>query len=545
VSPDTLLQHFDAVADAPTGVQKLRELILQLAVRGKLVPQDPSDEPALSKSEHSLTYLPTSWSVVQLGDVTEIIRGITFPGSAKSTVAEPSTVACLRTANVQDEIDWDDLIYVSDEYVRRGDQWVRPGDLIISMANSLELVGKVALVRDVPLRASFGGFLAAIRPSPVVEPQFLFVLLRSPEILQVIRSTASRTTNIANVSLKGLRPIELPLPPTAEQRRIVEKVDQLMALCDDLEQRQQRRAEARVRLNRASLHHLTAAIDGTEVAEHWQRIRDNFHLLYDAPETVTELRQAIFQLAVRGKLVPQDPSDESASVLLEQVEAEKQRLYTAGKIGRPKPLVPIKAEEVPFELPAGWEWVRLGVYCQFIDYRGKTPTKTADGVRLFTAKNIRMGYIRDEPAEFISEATYQRWMTRGFPEFGDVLFTTEAPLANVALLDTRERIALAQRVINFHPFLNQAPDWLVTALRSPAVQELIHQKATGTTAMGIKSSRLQLVLVPIPPAAEQRRIVKKVNQLMGLCDELEVKLTRSRTKAESLASAVVHHLIAA
>ena len=151
----------------------------------------------------------------------------------------------------------------------------------------------------------------------------------------------------------------IPLPPLPEQRRIVEKVDQLMALCDELEERQRRRVQKRDRLNRAALNHLTTAADDGELTHGWERLRENFELLYDAPETVTELRQAVLQLAVRGKLVPQDPSDEPASVLLERIEAEKKRLYAEGKIAKPKKLPPIQPEEAPFGVPEGWEWVRL------------------------------------------------------------------------------------------------------------------------------------------------------------------------------------------
>ena len=155
---------------------------------------------------------------------------------------------------------------------------------------------------------------------------------------------------------------------------------------------------------------------------------EQFELLADAPNGVQKLRRLILQLAVQGKLVPQDPNDEPAEVLLKRIEAEKAQLIKEGKIKNTEPLPPIEVDENPSTLAKGWEWARLGSLARFIDYRGKTPSKTDKGVKLITAKNVRMGFINDEPMEYISEETYQEWMTRGFPRFGDLLFTTEAGL---------------------------------------------------------------------------------------------------------------------
>ena len=266
---------------------------------------------------------------------------------------------------------------------------------------------------------------------------------------------------------------------------------------------------------------------------------DHFDLLIDRPEAVEALEQTILQLAVRGLLVPQDPTDEPASVLLQKIRTEKNHLIAQGKIKRDKPLPPITDEEKPFELPKGWEWMRLGGLANFIDYRGKTPTKTTEGVPLITAKNVRQGFINREPREYIAESAYDGWMTRGFPKVGDLLFTTEAPLGNVAAIDIQERFALAQRVICFGLYELQMSGTLCTFMQSPWMQDALSDQATGVTAQGIKSARLQLMLIPVPPLEEQSRIVTRVNELRALCADLRQRLLDQQTKQSHLADALV------
>ena len=270
----------------------------------------------------------------------------------------------------------------------------------------------------------------------------------------------------------------------------------------------------------------------------------NLNILATAPDGVAKLRELILTLAVQGKLVPQDPMDEPASVLLKKIRAEKDRLIAEGKIKRDKPLAEIAEEEKPFELPQGWEWVRLGRLANFIDYRGKTPTKTESGIPLITAKNVRQGFIYRNPREFIAETAYAGWMTRGFPKLGDLLFTTEAPLGNVAVIDIDERFALAQRVICFGLYESQMSGALATFLRSPWMQSVFAEQATGVTAQGIKSARLQLIPIPVAPLAEQSRIATRVEELMRLCDALQAKARLEATQHAQLVTTLLSTLTA-
>lgn len=270
----------------------------------------------------------------------------------------------------------------------------------------------------------------------------------------------------------------------------------------------------------------------------------HFKRLSEAPAAIPRLRRFILDLAVRGKLVEQDPNDEPASELLKRIatcKANKKRETGDARIRfEPDP----DPYQFPLVLPTGWSVQSFENLFLFIDYRGNTPPKMNDGIPLITAKNIRMGYLDREPREYISEDTFKVWMTRGFPKTGDLFFTTEAPMANVCLNDISEPFALAQRAICFQPYAEIDTKYLMFALMSDLMQAIIDAKATGMTAKGIKAANLKLLPIPIPPIAEQHRIVAKVNALIALCDQLETQLTAIDTDSRRLLEAVLHDALA-
>jgi len=316
-------------------------------------------------------------------------------------------------------------------------------------------------------------------------------------------------------------------------------VDALMAHLDRLEAAREAREATHAQLRDAALTALRDADDAEEVETAWTRIAENMDDLFTAPADVEPLRQAILQLAVRGKLVPQDAGDEPASQLVERtrLEMERRRAAKITRIGKDP-----GGYERADPLPDGWVWEPLQHLIQFIDYRGKTPKKVPTGVPLITAKNIKRGFINRHPEEFVTEETYEQWMTRGFPQVGDVLFTTEAPMGHAALVNLKEKFALAQRTINFQPYAEFSGAYLMNLLLSPWFQAELAARATGMTATGIKAAKLRLIRVPVPPVEEQRRIVARVDELMGLLDRLEARLIVAQTAHGSFASAAVHHL---
>ncbi len=185
-----------------------------------------------------------------------------------------------------------------------------------------------------------------------------FILALSSDIIQLQFKDKTKQQAQPKLALKRIVEAILPIPPLEEQRRIVAKVDKLMSLCDELEARQLKEHESRAHINSAALDRLLAARAPGEFAEGWRRISDNFELLYDVPENVAALRKVIMQLAIRGKLVPQNPNDEPASILLERIMVEKKKLMKEGKI-KEIGQFPIENEDLPFELPSKWKWTCL------------------------------------------------------------------------------------------------------------------------------------------------------------------------------------------
>lgn len=245
-----LIAHIDEVDYEATGIKvdinKTKSKILELAISGKLVPQDPNDEPAiellkrinpgLEPCDNShYENLPQGWVKLRLGDVCSFERGITFPSSAKCTIKQSGMIACIRTANVQDNLELDDLWYVGNEYIKGNtEKLVRKNDIIMSSANSRELVGKVSYVHDLTEQMTFGGFVLNIRANEGILPFFLFLMLRALYLKGYYLTIATQTTNIANLNTKILGDIEVLLPPLTEQERIINYVTNILASIENI-----------------------------------------------------------------------------------------------------------------------------------------------------------------------------------------------------------------------------------------------------------------------------------------------------------------------
>ena len=237
---------------------------------------------------------------------------------------------------------------------------------------------------------------------------------------------------------------------------------------------------------------------------------------------IDKLKGKVLQLAIQGKLVPQNEEDIPASVLLEEIRKEKEQLIKDKKIKKEKPLQEIIEDEKPFCLPKGWEFSRLNQIYRFIDYRGKTPNKIEKGIPLVTAKNVRSGYIDYSIEEFIAPEEFEERKSRGIPQKGDILFTTEAPMGNVAIADL-DIFSVGQRLITLQQYSKN--DLLVNKLfmyfiMSKTFQNELMEKKTGTTVYGIKAEKLKKLLLPVPPLREQKRIVEKVEGLFSIIDNL-------------------------
>ena len=322
-------------------------------------------------------------------------------------------------------------------------------------------------------------------------PEYIVAFLKSPYVDGVINAV-TYGVKMPRVGTQTMTSLLLPLPPLNEQQRIVNKVNEVMPV--------------------------VAKYDTT------------YSKVKELNETFPEaLKRSILQRAVQGKLVPQDPADEPAEALLERIREEKQQLIKEGKIKKDKHESVIFRrdnshyekcgseilcidEEIPFDLPASWQWERLINIYNFIDYRGKTPTKTDYGVPLITAKNVKKGYIDYSIKEYISHEEFRQRQTRGISHKGDILFSTEAPMGNAALADINE-FSAGQRLITFQQYgecIEISNELMMLFILSDCFQNQLSIQCTGTTVKGIKAEKLKRLLIPIPPLAEQQRILNVI-----------------------------------
>ena len=562
-----LLSNLDILATAPGGVARLRELILTLAVQGKLVPQDPADEPAsvlLQKTraekdrliaegkirrdkplaemaeEEKPFELPMGWEWVKGRDLFTVVRGVTYQkADAKDAPAE-GLLPILRANNIRGSINFDDLVYVPASLISE-DQLLRSGDYVVCLASgSKNLVGKAAPFRP-EVTCSFGAFCGAIRP--ITDAAYFAVYLASPMYRESV-SEASAGIGINNLKGSSLLDLDIALPPLAEQSRIVTRVEELMRLCDALEAKGQLEAAQHAQLVSTLLGTLTASATPEELADHWLRVAQHFDLLAGRPAAIEALEQTLLQLAVRGLLVPQDPTDEPASALLQKIRAEKDRLIASGQIKRDKPLPPITDEEKPFELPVGWEWVRLeSLASQITDGAHHTPTYLPEGVPFLSVKDLSSGFIDFSDTRFISDQEHRELAKRCRPEMGDVLLTKIGTTGIAVVIDTHRAFSIFVSVALIKlPTVSVDRDFLALVINSPFVRQ---QSEDGTEGVGNKNlvlRKIKAFQIPIPPLTEQSRIVTRVTALRRLCADLRQRLADRQSVQARLAEALVQEV---
>jgi len=333
----------------------------------------------------------------------------------------------------------------------------------------------------------------------------------------------------------------LPLPPLAEQHRIVTKVDELMALCDQLEQQHSNAQEAHETLVSQLLATLTQSQNAAEFNANWQRIYAHFDLLFTTEASIDVLKQTLLQLAVMGKLVPQDPNDEPASELLKRIQAEKAKLIAEGKLKKEKPLAPISDDEKPFELPQGWEWSKVLDCSVFVtDGEHATPQRTSDGkIPLVTAKNVRDGYMDYEDTDFVDISVAEKCWKRCKPEQSDLLMVSVgATLGRLTTLEEARDMVIVRSVTLIRPCL-LSPLYLSLSIKSPLVQEAIWGSVRQMAQPGLYLAQSSNLVIPIAPLAEQHRIVAKVDALMSLCDQLKNRLQQASQQQQAIADALV------
>jgi type I restriction enzyme, S subunit len=549
-----LTKNLPLLAGAPNGIKKLRELILELAVRGKLVPQDPSDEPASEllrriaeekarlvaegkiKKQKPLTErddeapeieLPAGWAWARLSNVVNVLNGRAYK---KEELLDAGTPV-LRVGNLFTSNHW----YHSNLTLEE-DKYCNPGDLLFAWS------------------ASFGPFIwqgeRSIYHYHIWKLDFYaqgqlskhylynFLLEQTQEI-----KAAGHGVSMVHMTKEKMEKLVVPVPPLAEQHRIVAKVDELMALCDRLEAQQADAENAHAQLVQALLGSLTQASDAEDFAASWQRLAEHFHILFTTESSIDTLKKYLLQLAVMGKLVPQDPSDEPASELLKRISEEKSRLVAEGKLKKQKSLPEVGVEEKPYALPSNWKWVRFD-----------SVSNTRLGKMLDKAKNkgeLRP-YLRNTNVQWfnfeIDDIKSMRFEEHELDEYrvtpGDLVICEGGDPGRCAVWQGDVEDMFIQKALHrARPWLGISPFFLQFCLKVDAHSGFLNQFFTGATIKHFSGEKLAKYPVPLPPLPEQHRIVAKVDQLMALCDQLKTRLTQARQLNEQVASTLVEQAV--
>ena len=443
-------------------------------------------------------------TTAQLGDVASIVRGIAFPKEDKRAEPLPGHVACLRTTNVQRTVEWDDLWFVPEKHVKREEQLVRSGDILISTANSYELVGKVAPVTGIPHKATLGAFISLIRPNERVEPKFLYHQLAWGKTQSRIRETASTTTNISNVSTKKLLTLEMFTPPLEAQREIVAELEKQFSRLD-------------------------------EAVTNLQRVKAN----------LKRYKASVLKAAVEGRLVETEATlarregrtYETGEQLLQRI-LEERRAKWAGKGKYQEPEVTSVFDLG--ELPHGWTWASAVQACeQVVDCHNKTAPYTSTGIPLVRTTNIKDGRLLLDDTRYVDQPTYDFWSRRCPPEPGDVLFTREAPMGEAGIIPPGVKLCLGQRTMLMRPSPAISSSFLLSALLSPVVKDLIDRVAVGSGVKHLRVGDVERLPVPLPPVAEQTRIVAEVDRHLSIIREVEAEVDANLQRAQALRQATL------
>ncbi|TCV81279.1 restriction endonuclease subunit S [Sulfurirhabdus autotrophica] len=560
------------------GIRKLRELILELAVRGKLLPQDPKDEPAREllkriqveknkliaegkiKKDKPLAPingdeapfdLAKGWEWVRLNELLSKIGAGSTPLGGKQVYVNKG-VPFLRSQNVWDEgLRLDDVAFIAPEtHHKMSGTRVCAGDLLFNITGAS--IGRCAIVPDSFETGNVSQHVTIVRSTSKEILRFLHLVLISRHVQQTVMDVQVGVSR-EGLSIGKLGQFIIPIPPLAEQHRIVAKVDELMALCDQLETQHNNAAEAHEKLVSHLLATLTQSQSAADFSANWQRIAAHFDTLFTTEASIDAIKQTLLQLAVMGKLVPQDPKDEPASELLKRIQAEKAKLIAVGKIKKDKLLSPMTEEEKPFEIPMLWEWVRLFEVTTSMDSGWSpscldncSPSDSVWGVLKTTAVQV-MQYLEQENKELPGNLTPR---PEAEAKAGDILFTRAGPTNRVAIScfvqDTRPRLMISDKIIRFHPVdIGVDGKFMTLCLNTGATAVYLENAKSGMAAsqVNISQEKLRLAPIPLPPLAMQHRIVSRVDELMVLCDQLKIRITDANQLQQKLADVLVEHAI--
>jgi len=559
---ETFFEKFEQFADATNAVVKMRELILQLAVQGKLVGRKviegdghsllkrlrklppeknsksrvPKDLPAEPEIELKV---PIHWAITTVANTTRATGFFCDGDWVESKDQNPDgDVRLIQLADVGDGQyrDRSSRFMTKEAATRLNCSFLTPGDILI--ARMPDPLGRCCRFPGDSKPAVTVVDVCILRPNDeFFYSDFLVIAINNPGFRKLVANRATGTTR-SRISRSNLGVLPIPIPPLAEQKRIVAKVNELMALCDRLEAQQQERDTRHAALAHASLARFADAPPPA-----------NLNFLFHPSYAISpaDLRRSILTLAVQGKLVPQDPNEQPATTVCSQIRAERKEAKENRRISAMKIYPPTELDEISFDLPPGWDVARI---CELLMGIQTGPFGSSlhksdykrSGTPVINPASLKDGKIIPNDEMAVGTETMERLATFKLRS-GDIVMARRGEMGRCAVVTEREQgwlCGTGSLVLRIPKSIHAR--YLEIVIGSPGAREYLGGASVGTTMQNLNQSILSKMAVGVPPIAEQRRIVAKVDQLMALVDQLEAQLADSRTAAINLMEAVVVEL---
>ena len=543
------------------GIKKLRELILELAVRGKLVPQDPNDEPASEllkriaaekaelvkqgkiKKQKPLPEISEEANPFELPEggegVTFSHLGYFFGGKTPSKMKDEywgGTIPWVTPKDMKTNLIVDSEDKVTPLAIEDGLTKVSPGSILfVARSGILRRIFPVAITS---IECTVNQDIKVLSPFFSDISYYIRLMMNGFE-RYIIENLTKTGTTVESLLFEDFISHPFMIPPFAEQNRILSTVKKLMSLCDQLEQQSLTSLDAHQQLVETLLGTLTDSQNAEELAENWARISEHFDTLFTTEASVDALKQTILQLAVMGKLVPQDPNDEPASELLKRIAQEKAQLVKEGKIKKQKPLPPISDEEKPFELPDGWEWCRLNDLFSFItDGDHQAPPKSDTGIPFLVIGNLNKGIVSFDECKYVPIDYYERLDWSRKPCQGDVLYTVTGSYGIPIIVDNNEPFCVQRHVAILKSCSNTPITYLRYLFLSKYSYAYAEKIATGIAQKTVPLTGLRLMPIPVPQHRTLLNIINLIKLVDAMSESLKIGIQSAQQTQLHLADAL-------
>ena len=547
-----ILENFDTIFKNKTSLETLDKVILDLAIKGKLVEQNQDDEPAselikrikaekqrlidekVIKKEKPLPPIEdeeipfdisNNWEWVRLGEIIELLSGQDIPMSKCNSLGK-GVPYLLGASNIEESTDE----IIVERWIEVPRVIAKKGELLISCKGT---VGKIIIcnLEEVNLSRQLMGIKLFIGNMNYLKIFFKYYV-------EKLRNKSKGL--IPGISREDILKILFPIPPIEEQKRIVSKVEKLQSIIKDLKEIYIKNQNNRENLKKSLLSEIESQSSDKDLLKNLETVFTNFDKIIKTKEDIKDIRNLILSLAIKGKLVEQNQDDEKASELIKRIKAEKQRLIDEKVIKKEKPLPPIEDEEIPFDIPNNWEWVRLGELGNI--FNGNSINEKVKKEKYEDIPN-GLNYIATKDIDYpTSIINYNNGIKIPFEELNkfriahknSVLICSEGGSAGKKIGITKEDICFGNKLYALESFSEELDNkYIFYVYNSSYFYKNFKGNETGIIG-GVSVNKFKNIEIPLPPIEEQKRIVSKVESLMKICDLLEEKITLNEKISDKL-----------